>query len=160
MTEAGVPTAAYEGWFLQRPTCVGETDGGVFFEVAEEEPGETSVTLMAWPDVDDELWRAACRSATVVFPDGTFETGNCSFSADAWRAEARSEADEVLAGAKAEAETILRESRAEAEKVRAELETETKEHQAEVQRLQQLEAESRDRLRGQLRDMLEKLDSP
>ena len=80
--------------------------------------------------------------------------------ADAWRAEARTEADEVLAGAKAEAETILRESRAEAEKVRAELETETKEHQAEVQRLQQLEAESRDRLRGQLRDMLEKLDSP
>jgi cell division septum initiation protein DivIVA len=79
--------------------------------------------------------------------------------ADAWRAEARSEADGVLAEARAEAERVVEEARAEAGRLRAEVETARGEQQAEVERLQQLEREIHDRLRGQLTDLLSQVDA-
>jgi vacuolar-type H+-ATPase subunit H len=80
--------------------------------------------------------------------------------ADAWVAEARSEAAALVDDARAEAEAVLSSARAEAERLRAEADATRRRQAAEVAELRRAAAEQRERLRRHLSDLLGHVDGP
>jgi hypothetical protein len=86
-----VPEEDYNGWFLQRPERMSESDAGVTFIVSDD--GERlAMSLVRW-DADDELWDAIRRAAARVLSEATFTSGNSTFLAREWLAQLSRERD-------------------------------------------------------------------
>jgi hypothetical protein len=80
-----VPEKAYIGWYLQRPSRLREDDYGVFVSFAAEDDDGVTLSVQRW-GADEELWLAAFRSALVLLPTGTFDSGDYSLPAGEWPA--------------------------------------------------------------------------
>ncbi|WP_155948639.1 hypothetical protein [Mycobacterium sp. URHB0044] len=80
----------YTGWFLERPSRLGDHDGGVFFSHVGDDRRVVALHLEN-QQVDPGLWRALCGCVARMFPAGEFRSGNCRFTADQWSAHLKAE---------------------------------------------------------------------
>jgi hypothetical protein len=73
----------YEGWYLQEPSAIRGTAGGVFFFACREREG---ALVLQWQrgEVSDALWKASQQVIALLEPAEAW-CGNCQFSAEEWR---------------------------------------------------------------------------
>jgi cell division septum initiation protein DivIVA len=112
-------------------------------------------------DTDDDPMVSTAEAAPVTSPDG-FRVARllevAVRNADELLAHAKSEADQLMAATREQADQLLAAARTQAQQVRTDLEETRAQLQAEIARLEQLEHESRDRIRQYLTEVLAQID--
>lgn len=125
-------------------------------EVAVNRNGEASLAsarLMEMAARDTDRWRAEARDeADALVADARRE-------ADRMLHDARAEAARLVKSARQEADQTLRSAEVEASKVREETTAVRQRHDADLARLRQLASDHRNKLRGHLSAMLERVES-
>lgn len=82
---ASVPSANYEGWFLQDPGDMSDKKPGLLFDVCRATPDGFSVSLER-RGLKDRIWYAAMESVEAFAPAMIqIQSGNCTFTLEEWK---------------------------------------------------------------------------
>lgn len=79
--------ADYSGWFLQIPTCLAETDGGLMFSGLAKTKSGFSVAFTFQKYLGEReapLWTTLAKVLANRFPDSEVTCGNCKLTAKQW----------------------------------------------------------------------------